>query len=136
MLRRERVLQLANGFGLDLPHPLAGALEDAADFLLRVGVAVAQGAPEANELPLPPRDRLANPPRGVRAELEAAAILVLVHRPHQAGVPFLDQVEERQPAVAVLLGDGNDQAQIAAREVPLGNLVFARLVAGGAAPFS
>src|SRR5207253_1015792 len=39
-----------------------------------------------------PRDRLANPPRRVGAELVAAAIFVLVHRPHQAGVAFLDQV--------------------------------------------
>src|SRR5690606_3186870 len=33
-------------------------------------------------------DRLANPPSGVRAELEAAAILELVDSPHQAGVAF------------------------------------------------
>ena len=39
-------------------------------------------------------DRLANPPRGVGAELEAAAIFELVDRPHQAGVAFLDQVQE------------------------------------------
>ena len=39
-------------------------------------------------------DGLTNPPGGVRRELVAAAIFVLVDRPHQAGVPFLDQVEE------------------------------------------
>ena len=43
-----------------------------------------------------PGDRLANPPRGVGAELEAAAILELVDRPHQAGVAFLNQVQEAQ----------------------------------------
>jgi hypothetical protein len=58
-------------------------------------------------------DRLANPPRGVGAELEAAAVLELVDRPHQAGVAFLDQVEEAQAAVAVLLGDRDDQPQVA-----------------------
>ena len=39
-------------------------------------------------------DRLANPPRRVGAELVAAAIFVLVDRPHQAGVAFLDDVQE------------------------------------------
>ena len=43
-----------------------------------------------------PRDRLADPPGGVRRELVAAAVLVLVDRPHQARVAFLDQVEEAQ----------------------------------------
>src|SRR5207302_6734073 len=37
------------------------------------------------------RDRLAYPPGGVGAELVAAPVFVLVHRPHQAGVAFLDQ---------------------------------------------
>ena len=69
-------------------------------------------------------DRLANPPGGVGAELEAAAIFVLVHRPHQAGVAFLDDVQEREAAVAVFLGDGDDQAQVAAGQLPLGVLVL------------
>ncbi len=71
-----------------------------------------------------PGDRLANPPGRVGAELVAAAIFVLVHRPHQAGVAFLDQVEEAQAAVAVLLGDGDDQPQVAAGQVALGLFVF------------
>ncbi len=50
-------------------------------------------------------DRLANPPRRVRAELEAAAVFELIDSPHQAGVAFLNQVQERQAAVAVLLGN-------------------------------
>ena len=64
-------------------------------------------------------DRLANPPRGVGAELEAAAILELVDRPHQAGVALLDQVEEAQAAVAVLLGDRDHQPQVAFRKTAL-----------------
>ena len=71
-----------------------------------------------------PGDRLADPPRRVGAELVAAAILVLVHRPHQAGVPLLDQVEEREAAVAVLLGDRDDQPEVAAGELALGLLVL------------
>ena len=58
-------------------------------------------------------------------ELEAAAILVLVDRPHQAGVAFLDQVEEAQAAVAVLLGDRDHQPQVAAGELALRLLVLA-----------
>ena len=43
-----------------------------------------------------PGDRLANPPGGVGRELVAAGVLELVDRPHQAGVAFLNQVEEAQ----------------------------------------
>ena len=71
-----------------------------------------------------PGNGLANPPRGVGAELEAAAIFELVHRPHQPGVAFLDQVQEAQAAVAVLLGDGNDQPQVPFRKAAFGLLVL------------
>jgi hypothetical protein len=57
-------------------------------------------------------DRLADPPGGVGRELVAAAVFELVDRLHQADVAFLDQVEELQAAVGVLLGDGDDQAQV------------------------
>ena len=70
------------------------------------------------------RDGLANPPGGVRAELVAPAVLVLVHGAHQTRVALLDQVQEAQPAVAVLLGDGDDQTQVGAGERPLGLLVL------------
>ena len=53
-------------------------------------------------------------------ELEAAAILVLVDRSHQARVAFLDQVQEAEAAIAVLLGDRNDEPQVAARKFALG----------------
>ena len=48
-------------------------------------------------------DRLADPPRGVRGELVAAAVLVLVDRPHQAGVAFLDEVQELRPRLRYFL---------------------------------
>ena len=57
-------------------------------------------------------DRLANPPGGVGRKLVAAAILEFLDRLHQAHVAFLDQVQERQAAVGVFLGDGNDEAQV------------------------
>ena len=56
-------------------------------------------------------------------ELEAAAIFVLVDRSHQAGVAFLNQVQEAQAAVAILLGDRHDQPQVAAGEFALDALV-------------
>ena len=69
-------------------------------------------------------DRLANPPRGVGAELEAAAIFVFIDRAHQAGVSFLDDVQEGEAAIAVFLGDGDDQAEISAGQLSLGVFVF------------
>src|SRR3954447_26848960 len=51
-LTAARLLQLADGFGLDLANPLAGDLEDVADFFQRVAVAVPQTVAELNDLPL------------------------------------------------------------------------------------
>ena len=56
------------------------------------------------------RDRLANPPCRIRAELVATLILVLVHGAHQTGVAFLNNVKERQATVAILLGNADHQA--------------------------
>ena len=227
VLAAHGVLQLAHGFGFDLPHAFAGDLENAADFFERVGVAIGQAVAQADDFAFADRsassasprssaaagrcwpsmhrafgagildelaeaavfafadrpieadrmpadvqhaaasssvmpaaiaissvvgsrpnscssrlatlrsfdqhvdhvhrnanraglignragNRLANPPRGVRAELEAAAILVLIDGSHQAGVAFLNQVQEAQAAVAVLLGD-----QTTSRKLPL-----------------
>ena len=71
-----------------------------------------------------PGDGLTDPPGGVRRELVAPAVLVLVDRPHQAGVAFLDDVQEGQAAVAVFLGNRNHQAEVAARQIPFALLVF------------
>ena len=54
----DRVLQLADGLGLDLPDALAGDLEDVADFFQRVGVAVAQAVAELDDLALAVGQRL------------------------------------------------------------------------------
>ena len=44
-------------------------------------------------------DGLPDPPRRIGRELEAAAELEAIDRLHQADVAFLNQVEQRQPAV-------------------------------------
>src|SRR5689334_8720246 len=46
------MLQLADGFGFDLPHALPGDFENPAHFLQRVGIAVAQAVPQADDLAL------------------------------------------------------------------------------------
>ena len=43
-------------------------------------------------------ERLPDPPGRVRGELEAPAILEAIDRLHEADVPFLDEVEQRQLA--------------------------------------
>src|SRR5207237_188219 len=70
-------------------------------------------------------DALADPPRRVGAELEAEAVLELVHGPHQAAVAFLDEVAERQAAAAVALGDGDDEAEVAFGQLAAGVLELA-----------
>src|SRR5450631_1157430 len=69
-----------------------------------------------------PGDRLPDPPGGVGRELVAALVLELVDRLHEADVPLLDQVEELQPAVGVLLGDGDHEAQVGLDQLRLGLL--------------
>src|SRR2546430_3396167 len=57
-------------------------------------------------------DGLANPPRGVRRELEALAVVELLGRAHEPDRPLLNQIEEGQALVAVPLGDRDDEAQV------------------------
>ena len=65
-------------------------------------------------------DGLADPPGRVGGELVAAAVLELVHRSQQSDVAFLDQVEQRQAAVVVPLGDRHDQSQVGLGHLVLG----------------
>ena len=71
-------------------------------------------------------DGLADPPRGVRAELEAAAMVELLDRAHQAEVAFLNQVEQRQSAAEVFLGHADDEPQVRLDQPALGALAAAR----------
>ncbi len=47
--------------------------------------------------------------------LEAAPVVELGDRPHQAHVALLDQVQKRHPAALVLLGDRDDQPEVGLR---------------------
>ncbi len=69
-------------------------------------------------------DGLSYPPGGVGAELVSAAVLVFIDGAHEAGVSFLDDVEEGEAAVAVLLGDGDDESEVPAGEFAFGVFVF------------
>ncbi len=79
------------------------------------------------------RDRLANPPSGISRELKAAAEFILVYCTHKARVAFLDQVQEAQPTIAILLGDRDDQAQVALRQFTLDCFEFLEMFAEGCA---
>src|SRR3954453_23439131 len=58
------------------------------------------------------RDRLADPPRGVRRELEAAPPVELLDGMDQAEVALLDEIQQRKPRRLVLLGDGDDETEV------------------------
>jgi hypothetical protein len=57
-------------------------------------------------------DGLTDPPGRVGGELEALAPVELLDCVHQAQVPLLDEIEERQPRRLVLLGDRDHEAQV------------------------
>src|SRR4051794_23195450 len=65
-------------------------------------------------------DRLADPPRRVRGELEALAVVELLGGAHQAERALLDEVEEGQALVAVVLRDRDDEAQVGLDHLLLG----------------
>src|SRR5262249_28468748 len=73
-------------------------------------------------------DRLADPPRGVRRELEPTAIVELFDGTREANVPFLDKIEDRKMrrAVHVALGDRNNETQVRLHE-PLARFFLAFL---------
>src|SRR5579871_1457117 len=70
------------------------------------------------------RDGLANPPGGVGRKFVAAPVFELVGGAHQADVAFLDQVQKMQPAVDILLGHRNHQAEVGFHQILLGPLGF------------
>ena len=57
-------------------------------------------------------DGLADPPGRVGREAEAAAELEAIHGLHQSNVAFLDQIQKRQAAIQILLGDRDDETQV------------------------
>ena len=57
-------------------------------------------------------DALPDPPGGVGGETEAALGVVFLDGVDQAEIAFLDQVEERHPAVQVMLGDVDHEPQV------------------------
>src|SRR5581483_10315971 len=72
---------------------------------------------------------LADPPRGVGAELVALGPVELLDRPDQADRAFLDEVQEVHPRALVTLGPVDDEAKVRLDHLPLG-----RLIALGDAP--
>lgn len=65
-------------------------------------------------------DGLLDPPGGVGAEARALGGVETFDGFEQAEVALFDEVDQGQAAVAVVLGDGNDEAQIGARHAIAG----------------
>jgi len=81
---------------------------------------------------------LADPPRGVGGELEAASPVELLHGAHQAEGALLDEIEEGETATAVALRDRHHETEVGLDHLLLGRLVArldplgeAYLVGGG-----
>jgi hypothetical protein len=72
-----------------------------------------------------PAQRLLDPQRRVGRELEALAVVELLHGADQADRALLDEVEQRQPLALVALGDRDDEAQVRGHHPLLGHQVAA-----------
>ena len=80
-------------------------------------------ADEARLLVERPADRLADPERGVRGELEALAPVELVDCVLEAEVALLDEVEEiHAGGKGVAAGDAHDEAEVRPDEPVLGGV--------------
>jgi len=68
------------------------------------------------------RDRLANPPRGVRGELEPARVVESLDRSHQTDVATLNRVGQRHRRSRESFGNTHHQTQVGGDELLTGSL--------------
>ncbi len=73
---------------------------------------------------------LANPPGGVRGELEPELVVELLDGSDQTEVSLLDQVEERDAGFRVVPGDRHHEPQVRLDQLGLGSLVAFVLAPG------
>ena len=112
---------LRRGLAAELLHELALDVHDLVELLDHVDRDADRAALVGDRA----RDGLADPPRRVRRELVAAAVVELLDRADEAERALLDEVEERQAAAEVALGDRDDEAQVGLDHVLLGRHVAA-----------
>src|SRR6185312_416564 len=65
------------------------------------------------------RNRLANPPGGIRTELVSLRVIELLHGPDQPDITLLDQVQQAHAAPDILLSHAHNQSQICLGQTPL-----------------
>ena len=70
-----------------------------------------------------PADRMANPPARVGAESVTTVVVETLHRLHQADVPLLNEVDEREPASVVAAGNRHHQTKVRGDETILRSLL-------------
>src|SRR5258708_2379916 len=58
------------------------------------------------------RDRLTNPPGGIRTELIALGVIELLHSTNQADIPLLDQVQQAHATANIFFRHAHNQAQV------------------------
>ena len=78
-----------------------------------------------------PGNGLADPPGGVGGELVALGVVELFHGLNEAQVALLDQVQEQHPTAYIAFRNGNYQTEVGFRQLLLGGLTGAVLLAQG-----
>ena len=69
-------------------------------------------------------DGLPDPPRRVRAEFEPFVVLELFDRANESEVAFLNEIEHRHTAADILLGNGDDEAEVRFGQRDLGGFAL------------
>jgi len=118
----DRVADLLAAHGL-------GELEPRAVELAQPVVDVDRQADRPRTVRDRPGDALADPPRGVRGELEPTTPVEELDGAHQPDVAFLDQIEQRQTLALVLTGHGHHQSKVGHDEPLAGSFSLPHLAA-------
>ena len=82
------------------------------------------------------KDTLANPPYGIGDELKAARFIEFLCSLNQSDISLIDQVGQRQSLMLVLLGYGNDKAEVGCYQTLLSSFAFRASLTDGLSQFN
>ena len=82
------------------------------------------------------KDTLANPPYGIGDKLEAARFIEFLCSLNQSDISLIDQVCQRQSLMLVLLGNGNDKAEVGCYQTLLSSFALRASLTDGLSQFN
>jgi len=82
------------------------------------------------------QDALANPPYGIGDEFETTSLIKFLSSLYQSDISLIDQVSQRQTLMLILLGYGNDKAEVGSHQTLLCSLALRTALTDGLCQFN